>query len=223
MPLLLLSAAFLVAWAWPILDPRLDNDLEQLLQRLSWAVWAAFTIDFAARIYLAAPRLRYVAQHWYDVALVVLPVLRPLRLLRLLTLVRILNRSAATGLAGRVGIYVAGTALAAIGLGAVAVLDAERGADDANITTIGDALWWAVTTVTTVGYGDRYPVTTSGRFIAFALMLIGIAVVGSLTAIIAAWLVESVERSKVEQVEDSSPPASRSRSSELQPPTSPSD
>ena len=77
----------------------------------------------------------------------------------------------------------------AVGLGAIAVLDAEQDADGANITTFGDALWWASTTVTTVGYGDRFPVTTSGRLVAVALMLVGIAAIGAITAGVAAWLV----------------------------------
>jgi voltage-gated potassium channel len=81
-----------------------------------------------------------------------------------------------------------------VSLGALAVLDAERNAPDANITTAGDALWWASTTVTTVGYGDRFPLTTEGRFIAVGLMLVGISLVGSLTAVIAAWMIKNVEK-----------------------------
>lgn len=81
-----------------------------------------------------------------------------------------------------------------IGLGAIAVLDVEQDHAGANITTFGDALWWATTTVTTVGYGDRYPVTTPGRFIAVVLMLVGIAVVGTVTGSVAAWLVTNVKR-----------------------------
>jgi len=76
----------------------------------------------------------------------------------------------------------------AVGLGAIAVLDAEQDAADANITTFGDALWWACTTVTTVGYGDRYPVTLEGRAVAVVLMIIGIGVVGAVTASVATWL-----------------------------------
>jgi voltage-gated potassium channel len=83
-----------------------------------------------------------------------------------------------------------------VGLGAVAVLDAERSAPGANITSFGDALWWASTTVTTVGYGDRYPVTTEGRLIAVALMVVGIGLVGAVTASVATWMVARVQQDK---------------------------
>lgn len=195
-PLLLLAVAFLAAYAWPVLDPGIEPGWRVSLDFVSWTVWAAFVVDFAARLALADERRRYALAHWYDVALIALPMLRPLRLLRLLAFARVLNRSATTGLVGRVGTYVAGTAFMSVGLGAVAVLDAEQGAPDANITTIGDALWWACTTVTTVGYGDRYPVTTEGRFVAVALMLVGIAVVGAVTASVATWMVSQVQQER---------------------------
>lgn len=193
-PLVLLAIAFLVAYAWPILDPRLERSVQSFLVVVSWAVWIAFVVDFLIRLALSEERGRYALSHWYDVALVALPMLRPLRLLRLLALARILNRTAAQSLAGRVGAYVGGTAVVAVCLGALAVLDAERRAPDANITTFGDALWWACTTATTVGYGDHYPVTTEGRFVAVALMLVGVAVVGAVTASVAALLVHQVDR-----------------------------
>ncbi|WP_345523725.1 potassium channel family protein [Nocardioides conyzicola] len=192
--LLLLATAFLVAYAWPVLDPRLEPDLKTSLIIGSRAIWVAFAIDFVIRLYLADRRGHYALHHWYDVVLISAPMLRPLRLLRLLAFARILNRSAVGGLAGRVSIYVAGVALMSVGLGALAALDAERDAPGANITTAGDALWWAVSTVFTVGYGDTYPVTTQGRFVAVALMIVGIAVVSSVTAVIATWLIENVQR-----------------------------
>ncbi|WP_308209242.1 MULTISPECIES: potassium channel family protein [Aeromicrobium] len=188
-PLLLLAVAFLVAYAWPVLDPRLETDLRTVLVGVTWTVWFVFALDFAVRVWLASERASYALTHWYDVALIVLPMLRPLRLLRLLALVRVLDRSAASSLAGRVLVYVTGTAVMSVGLGSLAVLDVEQDAAGANITTIGDALWWACTTVTTVGYGDRFPVTLEGRAVAVVLMVVGIGVVGSVTAAVATWLV----------------------------------
>jgi voltage-gated potassium channel len=198
-PLILLALAFLVAYAWPVLDPQLDRDWSAVLNIVSWAVWAAFAADFVIRLAIATERPTYAARHWYDVALIALPVLRPLRLLRLLALVRVFDRSASSSLAGRVLVYICGSALMAVGLGAIAVLDAEQSAEGANITTIGDALWWAATTVTTVGYGDRFPVTTEGRFIAVALMVVGISLVGVVTASVAAWLIGRTEIERQEQ------------------------
>lgn len=191
-PLLLLALAFLVAYAWQVLDPRLSPGVLEYLEIVSWVVWAVFLIDFAARVFLADDRVRYAVTHWFDVLLIVLPMLRPLRLLRVLAFARILNRSATRSLIGKVTTYVGGTAVAALFLGALAILDVEQFAPDANIRSFGDALWWATTTITTVGYGDRYPVTTEGRFVAAALMLVGLAVVGVITASVAAWIVSNV-------------------------------
>ena len=189
-PLLLLASAFLVAYAWPVLDPNLDPGTRSFLEAISWTVWVAFAVDFSIRLALAEERASYAVRHWYDLALIALPLLRPLRLLRLLAVVRVLDRSASDSFAGRVLVYVGGAAAISCGLAAVAVLDAERDADDANIQTFGDALWWAATTVTTVGYGDRFPVTTSGRTVAVLLMLVGIGVVGTVTASVASWIIE---------------------------------
>jgi voltage-gated potassium channel len=78
-------------------------------------------------------------------------------------------------------------------VGALAVLDVEQGAPDAKIVNLGDAVWWAITTITTVGYGDLYPVTVLGRVVAAALMMSGIAVIGVITASIASWLLQRIE------------------------------
>jgi voltage-gated potassium channel len=97
---------------------------------------------------------------------------------------------------GRAVLYPSASIAAATSLvlfiASLAMLDAERYAKGANITTFGDALWWAMSTVTTVGYGDRYPVSGQGRFIAGGLMLAGIALLGIVTASLASWLIDKV-------------------------------
>lgn len=197
-PLVLLALAFLAAYAWPVVDPRLDADLRTVLWAVTWTVWAAFVVDLLVRLWLAERRRDYLRRHWWEVPIVVLPILRPLRLLRLVALVRVLNRTAAQSLSGRVATYVAGSAAMAVGLGALVVLDAEQEAAGAPIDTFGEALWWAVTTVTTVGYGDYYPVTVTGRVVAGVLMLVGVVLIGALTATVAAWLVGVVEEEQDE-------------------------
>jgi voltage-gated potassium channel len=200
-PLMLAAVVFLAAYAVPILAPDLPSWLLDLCRWLSWITWGIFVVDLVVRLALAEERLRYLGRRWYDLLVIVLPLLRPLRLLRLMPLLSVLNRRAQTGLRGRVAIYVAGGASLLAFVAALAVLDVEQTSPDANISDFGDAIWWAVTTMTTVGYGDHYPVTSVGRVVAFGLMLGGIALLGTVTATMASWLVESVQAEK-EQAED---------------------
>ncbi|WP_436886029.1 potassium channel family protein [Nocardiopsis dassonvillei] len=193
-PMLLLAVAFLVAYAWPIIDPELEPDLYTVLQALSWTVWLAFAIDFAVRLYLSEDRVRYALRNWYDVLLILAPMFRTLRLLRLFSIVRMLNRSAhSISLMGRTSVYVGGASVLMVFLSAVTVLDAERGAPDANITEFGDALWWSMVTAVTVGYGDYYPVTLEGRLVATVLMIMGIGLMGVVTAAVASWFLQSAQ------------------------------
>ena len=86
-------------------------------------------------------------------------------------------------------------------LGAVGVFELERGENKA-IGTFGDALWWAVVTITTVGYGDVSPVTPEGRFIADLLMITGIGVIGIFTATVASFFFEEArQESELARVE----------------------
>jgi voltage-gated potassium channel len=191
-PLAAAALVFLAAYAWPILDPNLSTELVRLCTVVTWVVWGTFVLDYVVRIAQAADRRRWFARHLPDLVILVLPLLRPLRLLRLVTLLNVLNRSASSGLRGKVLVYVAGGSTLLAFVVALAVLDAERGAEGGNIATFEDAVWWACTTMTTVGYGDRFPVTGTGRMVGVGLMIGGIALLGAVTAALAYWLIEAV-------------------------------
>ncbi|MCW2867049.1 MAG: Ion transport 2 domain protein [Marmoricola sp.] len=192
LPLTLASIAFVAAYAWPIIDPGLGRGWSDLCALVVWGTWGLLVVDLVVRLVLAPDRWLFLRRHPVDVAMVVLPILRPLQLLRLFTLLKSLNRLAGSSLRGRVGIYVAGSMTLIVFIAALAVLDAERGGSG-PIQTFGDALWWALVTVATVGYGDAYPVTFEGRAVAVGLMLFGIGVLGVVTAGFASWLVERVD------------------------------
>lgn len=198
-PLIVAAVLFLAAYALPIVLPDLPQAWRSACSVVLALTWAAFAIDYGARLALSSERWTFVKRNLLDLAVIALPVLRPLRLLRLVALVAILNRAGANSLRGRVVLYViTGTALLVL-CGGLAITDAERGQPGANIAGPGDGLWWAMTTMTTVGYGDRFPTTVTGRFVAVALMISGIAVLGVVTATLASWLVERVARANEDE------------------------
>jgi voltage-gated potassium channel len=151
-----------------------------------------FVLDYLTRLYLARPRRRWFVRHLFDLAIVALPFLRPLRLLSLAVVVKVLQRAVGESIRGRVIVYTVCGATVMIYAAALAILEVERGQPDAKIANFGDALWWAITTVTTVGYGEFFPVTFQGRMVAVALMIGGISLVGVVTATLASWIIQRV-------------------------------
>lgn len=199
-PLTVTALVFLVAYATPIAAPGAPGWVSEACELVVTIAWVVFAADYFIRLALAPTKREFVKRNLIDLAVVALPLLRPLRLVRLLALLSILNRTGTRELRGRVVVYTAGATVLLITVGALAITDAERSEPGANITTLGDGFWWAMSTITTVGYGDRYPVTVTGRFVAAALMIGGIALLGVVTATIASWLVQRV--SEVTETEE---------------------
>ncbi len=171
----------------------------------NWTIWACFATDLAVRTAQARGQWRrYLLTHWYDVAIVgvtVIPYLLPIRALRSMHAIRILRAARVIvyavrvwhtairiwqGLIGRQMIVAMPVVVTA---GATGIWFAESGTNS-TLGNFGDALWWAMVTVTTVGYGDIAPVTAAGRVIAAALMVVGIALFGIVTANIASNLTQ---------------------------------
>ncbi|MGP4012402.1 potassium channel family protein, partial [Streptomyces sp. 4N124] len=198
-PLMVLAVLFAVAYAVPIVDTSAGRSLTVACAVVEWVVWGAFAADYLVRLALARHRTEFVRRHWLDLCAVVLPLVQPLRLLRLVSTVLLVGQRARMASQIRLTTYVAGAVVALLMFGSLAVLSVERESPNGNIKTLGDAVWWSFTTMTTVGYGDHAPTTGLGRILAVGLMLSGIALLGVVTANIAAWFIARFESDDAEE------------------------
>lgn len=197
-PLTAIALAFLAVYAWEVIADL--HGAERAGTELAMnAMWAVFIVDYLVRLALAPQRGRWFVRHLFDLAVVALPVLRPLRLVRLIALIGVLHRGAGMALRGRITAYTASGVTLLVVVSSLAVLDAERGAPGTPIRTYGEAVWWALATITTVGYGDLAPVTAVGRWAAVLLMIGGVALAGVVTATLASWIVSLVAEESAEQ------------------------
>jgi voltage-gated potassium channel len=196
-PLAAVAVAFLVVYSVQVLG-RPHGAEARVLWAASWVIWGVFVADYLIRLKLADDRSRWFVRHLLDLAVVALPLLRPLRLLRLVILVGALQKAVGNAIRGRIVTYTIGGVGLLIYVASLAVLDQERDQSGALITSFGKALWWSITTVTTVGYGDLYPVTNTGRIIAVLLMVGGISLIGVVTASLASWIVQRVAQEDTE-------------------------
>jgi voltage-gated potassium channel len=198
LPMLVLTIVMVPVLIIPLVNDTLPSSLNNALEVFDYFIWGIFAVEYAVRVVLAPRRWHFVTHHPADLVVVLVPMLRPLRVVRSVRLLRFL-RLARLGALAQHGVGTSRRSLHAQGLAYVVVItgvlvlmtslvvfDLEREATGSTIKTWPDGLWWALTTVTTVGYGDKVPVTPGGRAVAVVLMLGGIALLSVITAAIAA-------------------------------------
>ncbi|MFA0435699.1 ion transporter [Vibrio breoganii] len=183
----------------------LDSDTYELLAMIDTMVCMVFLVDFFQRFYRAPNKLHYMKWGWIDL-LSSIPLVDALRygcFVHLVRFLRILKAVRSTKLIlyylfrnRRSGTFsiVASVSVLVVIFGAIGILQFEKGLPDSNIHSAGDALWWSFVTITTVGYGDFYPVTTQGRLVAAILMTAGVGLFGTFTGLVANWFMTETEQ-----------------------------
>jgi voltage-gated potassium channel len=198
LPLMIASLAYLVAYSWRVIAD-LEGEGRLVATTVIAVTWAMFIADYLVRLWLAKNRRWWFRHNLSALTFALIPVLRLVRMLRFMTRLPGMKTTAGGVLRTQILVYGAGASVILIYLASLAVLEAERHAPDANITTFGIAIWWSCVTVTTTGYGDYVPMTDAGRWVAVGLMLGGVALAGVITATLASWVLERASREHDDQ------------------------
>ncbi|WP_336517006.1 potassium channel family protein [Pollutibacter soli] len=178
---------------------KLPSEVSRILYITDNLICFVFLFDFAVRFRKAQNKLAFLKWGWIDLVSSIpsFDFMRVGRALRLIRLIRILRAFRSTKhlvqyifrQKSRGALTAAITiAILMVIFSSIAILQVEVD-PSSNIKTAEDALWWSYTTITTVGYGDKFPVTTEGRLIAVALMTVGVGLFGTFTAFLASWFI----------------------------------
>jgi voltage-gated potassium channel len=177
----------------------LDPQISLVLKFVDDFVCVVFLVEFMVRFYKAESKLKFMKWGWIDLIssiptmeyLRIGRIFRLIRLLRIIRAIRSMKELVHHFRKNRVESTVVSMFIIAVLLlifSSISILKAED-VPNGNIKTAGDALWWAFGTITTIGYGDLYPVTTSGRIVASILIVFGVGLFGTLSGLITSWFV----------------------------------
>jgi len=189
-----LSLFFLIGYSVLILEPSMPAGTIETIAISMIVVWVIFLIEYVLSLKRSGQGWRFLSKHWLLTLSLVLPVFRPFVLLRYINQLKYFKGG--SGGAMRLRIIVSATSFATLFIYVISltVLRFERYAPGATIVSFGDAIWWAFVTIATVGYGDEYPITVPGRFFAVILMMGGVAIVGTASALVVSYLGEQTQK-----------------------------
>jgi voltage-gated potassium channel len=173
-----------------------DPNLETVIEAMNWLLSIIFLADFTYRLFTAESKSGYFFRQfgWADL-LASLPfpqakILRVFRLVRVFRLLRVygignIARSLIRDRAGSALLTLLLMGILVLEFGSLGILHIEQYAPDANITSASDALWYVIVTISTVGYGDRFPVTNDGRLMGAFIIVVGVGIFGTFTGYLA--------------------------------------
>lgn len=190
---LILSLLYTITYVSPIYFYPMNHSLVEIFRWSNYFIWTLFLFDYLIQLYLASNKGKFFTTHFIELFLVVVPFFRPLRGLRALLFTSKASFRSKKSYIKSIPILIAVTTVLMILIMGAAVLEIERLTPGSHIKTSSDALWWALVTVTTIGYGDVYPVTAEGRLVAGVLIIFGVAMISALTASFAAWILADHE------------------------------
>ena len=187
----------------------LPPEIAKVLNYVDNFICGVFLLDFIIRFRQAENKLQFMKWGWIDLiaSIPTLDFMRAGRLLRLIRLIRIIRAFRSTKhivqhiFKNKVQGTLTSVAIIAVLMllfSSIAILQFETD-PNSNIKTAGDAIWWAYVTMTTVGYGDKYPVTTEGRIVAAVLMTVGVGLFGTFTAYVSSWFVKDNAKTEEEK------------------------
>jgi len=198
-PVIVLSVTYIAVYVAPIFWYPLRPGLVSACHVAEYAIWAFFIVDYAIQFSLAANRRNFLRHEWLTLLFVVFPFFRPIRAVRGLLFIRQASTKKRSLVSSLPAILFSMAVLLAI-IASAAVLNAERFAPHATITTPSDALWWSVTALTTSGGGGLAPVTNEGRVIATFLLIFGLGLLTSMTGYVASWVLHQFSLARQEQI-----------------------
>jgi len=194
LPFIFLSFIFLLGYSVLILDDEVfTKGLDKYILVTLGIIWLTFIVDYFVRLTLSTHKQIFFKRNVIDLISMAIPFTRPFLLLMYLSRLKWFRGRGGSSVRARLIAYAASFALMYIYVLSLAVYAAERNATGATIVNYGDAVWWAIETITTVGYGDMIPVTVMGRIYASLLMLGGMVIVGATTATVISYLSEKVQ------------------------------
>lgn len=187
-PTLILSLFYTGSFVYPIYFYPVGYGVKTICALVNYTIWGLFAIDYMVQLKLASEKKKYFKTHLFELILVAVPFFRPLRALRALVFTTQASIRSRKSLIQSIPLIMTGAAILMIVIMGAAILDIERNAPSSNIHTPMDALWWGLVTITTIGYGDKFPVTTEGRLVAGVMIIFGVAMISTITASFAAWI-----------------------------------